>query len=547
MTKQKEWWQKAVCYQIYPRSYKDSTNNGKGDLRGIINKLPYLKDLGIDAIWFSPFFPSPQADFGYDVSDYCAINPEYGTMDDFDELLEKAHKAEIKIILDIVLNHTSEQHSWFQESKRNRTNEKHDWYVWMDGRGRNGKKPPNNWRAIVGGSAWTWSDTREQFYLHQFLPCQPDLNWRNPEVRETMFDCLRFWLDKGVDGFRLDIIHTLFEDKDFQDNPASFILLPGQKTNKALFQNPINAQFLPETIETCKQLRKIADSYNPPRMLVGEALGPPTLYRQLCGDQADGLHMVFNFHLGHQPFRAKAMKKAIQLAEKTLPDPLWPCNVFSNHDVVRMITRYGNDPRKARLITLLLLTMRGTPFIYYGEEIGMQQVKVPRKQQKDPICFHSVWGIPVGFLFGRDGCRTPMQWNDSPVNAGFSNDSLIEPWLPIGPNNDTNVANQQVNEHSMLNFYRRLVKLRKKHLSLQIGKLQLSPKKTNRLLAYERMTDKESILIVLNFSRRKTKIQIPYKKALVLFSTLKAEVVTNKKSDLTLLPFEGKIIIKQNK
>ena len=544
MTEQRKWWQKAIFYQIYPRSFYDTTNNGIGDLKGIIDKLDYLTELGIDGIWFSPFFPSPQEDCGYDITDFGSINPEYGSMKDFDQLLKKAHKKGLKIILDIILNHTSIQHPWFLESKKNKTNEKKDWYVWRDGKGKDGKKPPNNWKAMIGGSAWEWCEERKQFYLHQFLSCQPDLNWRNPEVQVAMFNYIRFWLDKGVDGFRLDIIHTLFEDKQFKDNPRSWRLLPSSETNKAIFQNPINTQFLPETIEVCRKLRQVVETYAPERMLVGEAAGNPRIIKPLYGKKNDGLHLSFNFKFGEQPFSAAKFREAIRETEEVLHEPYWPCYVFSNHDSPRMISRVKENKEKAKLQTLMLLTLRGTPFIYYGEEIGMHQVKVPKEQQIDPIAFHKVWGLPLGQFFGRDGCRTPMQWDDSPINAGFSEDKEIVPWLPIGPNKDINVKSQLNDKNSMLSYYKGLIKIRKQYAALHSGQLIISPVSDSKVLIYERILGEQHLRILLNFSNKKQTVNTIFKNATQIFSTIEREqeIPIDGNVEVVLNPYEGIII-----
>jgi len=547
MSNEKQWWQTAVCYQIYPRSFSDSTNNGIGDLRGIINRFDYLKDLGIDAIWFSPFYPSPQQDFGYDISDFGAINPEYGTMNDFDELLEKCHGYGIKVIMDMILNHTSAQHPWFIESKASKDNPKSDWYVWQDGRGKNGRKPPNNWHAMIGGSAWEWSEEREQFYLHQFLPYQPDLNWRNTDVQEAMYDYLRFWLDKGVDGFRLDIIHTLFEDPQLRNNPGSLTFFPNQDNNKRIFRNPIYTQYLPETLEVCIKLREIIDLYKPVRMLVGEAVGGPNMFKPLFGKNKDGLNLVFNFNLGAQPFSASKFRDAITKTEEALSEPYWPCSVFSNHDVKRVISRYDDDPAKSRVLALLLLTIRGTPFIYYGDEIGMPQVKVPDEELKDPIAFLKIFGISLKNLFGRDGCRTPMQWNESPINAGFSDDPKVKPWLPIGAtSSEINIKKQLADKKSMLTFYKQLIKIRKQERILQEGELKISAQSNSKCLIYERILQNERMLIILNFSKKNCSCKNLYRKSKQLFSTLILDKQIKLQEIINLQPFEA-VIIKATK
>ncbi|MHA1556835.1 MAG: alpha-amylase family glycosyl hydrolase [Candidatus Heimdallarchaeota archaeon] len=546
MANQAQWWQKAVFYQIYPRSFRDSTNNGIGDLRGIINKLDYLEELGIDGIWFSPFFPSPQEDCGYDITDFGSINPEYGTMKDFDELLKKSHKKGIKVILDIILNHTSAQHPWFLESKKDRTNEKKDWYVWRDGRGKNGKKSPNNWNSMIGGSAWEWCEERKQYYLHQFLTFQPDLNWRHPDVQIAMFNYIRFWLDKGVDGFRLDIIQTLFEDKHFKDNPRSWRFLPSHNTNEALFHKPKYTQFLPETIEVCRKLRELVNSYSPDRLLVGEAAGNPQMIKPLYGRNNDGLHLSFNFKFAGQPFSATKFRRAIEEAEEVLSEPYWPCYVFSNHDSNRLISRHKEDKKKAKLLAILLLTLRGTPFIYYGEEIGMQQVKVHKDKQLDPISKLKIWGIPLGSIYARDGCRTPMQWDDSPINAGFSTNPKIVPWLPIGENESINVKNELNDEKSMLIFFKKLLKVRKQYEPLQFGQLNVSKVSNSDLLIYDRTSQEQHLTILLNFSSKIQSITATNIKSKQVFSTKLFEEQKEISEKITLEPFEG-IIVEQMK
>ncbi len=541
--KKEKWWYKAVFYQIYPRSFADSTNNGIGDLQGIINRLDYLQELGIDAIWFSPFFSSPQEDYGYDISDYRAINPEYGTMTEFDELLVEAHSLDIKIILDMVLNHTSDQHPWFLESRAKKINPKREWYIWKEGRGRKGKKSPNNWRAIIGGSAWEWDEHTYQFYLHQFLPCQPDLNWHNPEVQEEMHNTLQFWLDKGVDGFRLDIIHVLFEDQDFRNNPRSWRLLPSHDSTAFLFQDPRYTAFLPETINMCTRIRKIIDSYTPERMLVGEAMGGPNIIRPLYGEENDGLNLVFNFKFTKQPFSAEKFKQVIQETESILPEPYWPCYVLSNHDEQRMISRYGNEEKRSKLLMLLLLTLRGTPFIYYGEEIGMHQVRIPKKYLKDPIAKLKVWGIPIGKFFGRDGCRTPMQWTSSTRNAGFSSDPDIEPWLPISTDSTSiNVETQEKDQKSMLSFFKSLIQLRKSEYVLKEGDLELLPTSNNKCLLYERRANQEGILVTLNFHNKVNQIDNPHPSSTAIFSTYDFKISHETENFIQLRPLEGLVM-----
>ncbi|UCG02397.1 MAG: alpha-amylase [Candidatus Heimdallarchaeota archaeon] len=540
----KKWWQKAVFYQIYPRSFADSNNNGIGDLQGVIERLDYLQELGIDAIWFSPFFSSPQKDFGYDISDYRTIDPGYGTMKDFEELLEKAHSLDIKIILDMVLNHTSDEHPWFLESRSNTTNPKRDWYIWRKGRGKKQDKPPNNWRAVFGGNAWKWDKYTQEYFFHQFLPFQPDLNWRNSAVQEEMLETVRFWVEKGVDGFRLDIIHTLFEDKDFRDNPRSWRLLPSSDSTAYLFQNPKYTAFLPETINMCIHIRSLIDSYVPERMVVGEVMGGPRIFRPLYGENNNGLNLVFNFKFSDQSFSAKKFFQVIQETESILSDPYWPCYVFSNHDKTRMISRVGNNEKKAKLLTLLLLTVRGTPFIYYGEEIGMHQGKIPKEALKDPLAKLKVMGIPIGKFLGRDGCRTPMQWDNSSGNAGFSPKLDTIPWLPISTNSDViNVENQKNDEKSMLSYFKQLIHLRKSENALCEGKLLNLSIPCKNCLTFERLGYQEgklvALLVIFNFNNKLIQIQNPYPSSTIIFSTESLNLLSSTTDNITIQAYEG--------
>lgn len=540
------WWKNAVIYQIYPRSFADSNGDGIGDLRGVIERFEYLVELGIDAIWFSPFFKSPQKDFGYDVENYYEIDPVYGTMADFDELLNLAHEHNIKILLDLVLNHTSDQHPWFKESRKSRDNPYRDFYIWKDGKKPHGKKPPNNWKSFFGGSAWTYDEKTEQWYYHHFLPEQPDLNYRNPKVKEEMFKVVKFWLDKGVDGFRLDVIHLIYEDPSFRDNPRSWRLFPSDYSNAWLFQEHKYDESLEETVEFVRELRKLVDSYKEPeRVLLGEVLGIPERVRLFYGPNNDGLHLNFNFTFTSCPFKAEKFYNVVKRIEKTLPEPYWPCYTFSNHDIPRMISRHGNDEKKARLLTLMLLTLRGTPVIYYGEEIGMQQVKIPRKKVQDPLG-KKFWFSPVPI--GRDGCRTPMQWEDS-ANSGFSSCEWGKTWLPVHKNyKKINVKLQRNDPHSLFNFYIELIRFRKRHIALQIGKIKLFPPKKS-IFYYIRETESDVLLIVLNMSKKACSYNLKdllpkheeNSSIQALFSTHEGKIGENEllAEKLTLKPLEG--------
>ena len=449
--KNDHWWKKAVFYQIYPRSFMDSNDDGIGDLVGIISRLDYLNDgstgsLGIDAIWFSPFFTSPDYDYGYDIADFCAIDPRYGTISDFDHLLEEAHKRDIKIMLDLVVNHTSHLHPWFLESRSSLDNPRRDWYIWRDGRGK-GKKLPNNWRNNFFGPAWTWDELTGQYYLHSFLKEQPDLNWRNAEVRKAIGEVLQFWLDRGVDGFRLDVAHIYCKDEQLRDNPPFY--LRGRSRGKVPFADRLLIsnimkllslpelqvrkynQHQPETHAVLKEFRRNFDLY-PAVTSVGEIIGDdPAVIASYYGENNDELHMNFYFELLHCRWKAGAFRRCIDRWEEALPPGAWPAYTLSNHDVTRAISRYataGDNGARARLLLLLLLTLRGTPFIYYGEEIAMKEAVLSKKKLKDPV---GVRWYPLHR--GRDGCRTPMQWNDSE----YADFSKTEPWLPLGSDSET--------------------------------------------------------------------------------------------------------------
>jgi len=457
------WWKHGIVYQIYPRSFADTNGDGVGDLRGIIERLDHLNDgtpqsLGVDAIWLSPIYPSPQHDFGYDVSDYNDVDPRFGTLDDFDELVEKAHARGLRIVMDMVLNHSSHLHPWFVESRSSRQNPRRDWYIWRDGRAPG--RPPNNWQSVFGGSAWKWDPRTEQYYLHSFLEEQPDFNWRNPEVKEALFDVLRFWLDRGVDGFRLDVVNYYFKDAQFQDNPSRLAVTYGYGRQRHVYDKD-----QPEMHPLLKEMRGLLDEY-PQRMAVGEVGSddPAPRAASYLGEEADGLPLAFNFAFARSPWSAPAFQREVERWESLLPPGGWPTYFLSNHDVVRHASRYGaghwTDAR-ARVAAALLLTLRGTPFLYYGEEIGMRQVRIPKEEIQDPPG-RRFWPL----YRGRDGCRTPMQW-DGTAHAGFTTGI---PWLRLGPDyQGRNVAAQRDDPGSLFTFYRRLIWLRKETPALLHG------------------------------------------------------------------------------
>lgn len=477
-----QWWQSGVIYQIYPRSFQDTDADGVGDLNGITRRLDYLADLGIDAIWISPVYPSPMADFGYDVADYTDIDPLFGTLADFDALLSAAHARGLKVILDFVPNHTSQAHPWFADSRASRTSPKRDWYIWRDPAPDGG--PPNNWLSEFGGSAWDYDAATGQYYYHAFLAAQPDLNWRNPAVVAAMHDVLRFWLDRGVDGFRIDALWHVIKDDAFRDNPPNPDFRPGMNPHSQLTQ--LYTGDRPELMEVIAAFRALADSYGA-RVLIGEAYLPLDRIAAYYGTQNDGVHLPFNFTLLTAPWRAAELGALIAAYEAAIPEGGWPNWVLSNHDRPRVCGRLGPD--QARVATMLLLTLRGTPTLYYGDEIGMAQVEIPPERIRDPY----EKNVP-GLGLGRDGARTPMQWDDGPF-AGFS---TVEPWLPLAPDfTEVNVKAEQGEAGSMLTLTRALLALRRGHPALSVGSwLPLSA--AGDLLAYIRQGDGESFLVALN-------------------------------------------------
>ncbi|MGH7233775.1 MAG: glycoside hydrolase family 13 protein [Nitrospiraceae bacterium] len=493
------WWRRAVIYQIYPWSFQDSNGDGIGDLPGITSRLDFLNDgtpnsLGIDAIWLSPIYPSPMKDFGYDVADYCDVDPRFGTLADFDRLLAEAHRRGIRILMDLVLNHTSDQHPWFLESRSSRRSAKRDWYLWAD-HSPNGK-PPSNWSAVFGGPAWEWDETTGQYYLHSFLKEQPDLNWRNPEVQHAIFEVVRFWLNRGVDGFRLDAINWIGKDWTWPDNPRRPAL------RSYLRQIHLYDRDQPETHEALRSLRAVLKDY-PSAVLVGEASsdtpgGPAAFY----GTGQDELHMVFNFKLLKSRWDAPRFRRVLGDWDRAIPAGGWPTQVLSNHDQSRHYTRYGRrrDPaatdRRARAAALLLLTLRGTPFLYYGEEIGMRDARLRYGQLRDPYT-RRYWP----FFKGRDPARTPMQW-DATLHAGFTSGT---PWLPVSPDySHINWDHERGDDRSLLSLYRRLIRLRKTSPALIQGRYRVIDSGPADCLIYlrESLDGSERVLVAINFSDR---------------------------------------------
>ncbi|OQW31049.1 MAG: alpha-amylase [Nitrospira sp. SG-bin1] len=481
-----QWWQRGIIYHIYPRSFADSNGDGIGDLPGVISKLEYLHWLGIDAVWISPIYPSPMADFGYDISDHRAIHRIFGTMDDFDRLLASAHRLGIRVILDLVPNHTSSQHPWFLESRSSRNNPKRGWYIWKDPASDGG--PPNNWLSTFGGSAWEFDAGTCQYYYHAYLAQQPDLNWRNPDVRQAMHEVMRFWLDRGVDGFRVDVIWHLIKDDQFRANPPNPHYRAGDWPYRRLLATYTTDR--PEVHHIIAGMRSVMDEY-PDRLMIGEIYLPVERLITYYGTGGDGCHLPFNFQLIEEPWHAAAVAAAVQTYEAALPAHGWPNWVLSNHDKSRIASRVGLP--QARIAAMLLLTLRGTPTIYYGDEIGMADVPIPPHLIQDP------WEKNVsGIGLGRDPVRTPMQWDTSP-HAGFTAGT---PWLPVDQAAATvNVEVERQDPQSMLVLYRELIRLRNAEETLVLGSYRLLSV-TDEVMLYQRELDTRRLLIGLNFSAR---------------------------------------------
>jgi oligo-1,6-glucosidase/alpha-glucosidase len=506
------WWKQTTVYQIYPRSFSDSNADGIGDLRGVIDRLDYLHWLGVETVWLSPFVKSPQADFGYDVSDHYEIDPQYGTRDDCRRLIDEVHARGMKVVIDLVLNHTSVEHPWFQESRASRRNPRRDFYLW-----RNGRKPgapPNNWRSMLGGSGWHHDPTTDQWYWASFLPFQPDLNWRNPQVKAEMLEVVRHWLREGADGLRLDIFNALFKDPSFDDNPFSFRPLPSEDNPDGFFQKARHTQNHPDTFAFARELRAVVDEFQaPPRFLVGEVFGAHDLLREYCGPRGEGLHLVFLFKSLRTPFSAPALRDLVRDFERAFPEPLHPTYVFGNHDRPRSIDRLDNDVARARLLATFQLTVRGVPFLYYGDELGLPHH--PLETAKDPLdryfrlprWLHS----PLrrrGILVNRDQSRSPMPWGDGP-NAGFSQAGST--WLPVHPESAVvNVAAQRGNPASLLSVYRRMLSLRRRSGALSGGELALIEPRADarRVLAWSRWRGDEQARVYLNFSPRESVLDL---------------------------------------
>jgi alpha-glucosidase len=540
---QKSWWRHAVFYEIYPRSFKDSNGDGVGDLNGITSKLDYLAGLGVDAIWITPFYPSPQVDFGYDVSDYESVDPQFGTLADFDRLVREAHQRKIRVIIDFVLNHTSDQHPFFKESRSSRTNPKRDWYIWHDPKPDGGR--PNNWSSSFGPVAWTLDPKTNQFYYHYFYREQPELNWRNPEVERRMFETVRFWLRRGTDGFRLDAVNYLFEDPELRDNPLLSELRPGSTTEYQ--QEKKYNRDLPDIQPVMQRLRAFNDRINQESVLIGEAYVPQ--WEELMryyGPSDNGVHLPFNFFLVMGKSRtnldAALFREVIGQSEQALKGR-WTTYVLSNHDIPRHYDRYGdgkNNDRIAKLTATMLLTLRGSPFLYYGEEIGMVTTEPKTIEEvKDPVG-KRYWPANKG----RDGERTPMQWDAGP-QSGFTSGTS---WLKVPPSaTERNVARQEKDADSILNFYRRLIQLRRQSPALLDGDYT-SIGTDPHVFAYRRRSPSQTMIVALNMSgesRRMALDEATFGKGSSLHLKLSnrdgSENMTVKES-VNLAPYEGVII-----
>ncbi len=525
------WWQWGVVYQVYPRSFQDTNGDGIGDLAGIEQHLDYLADLGVDALWISPIYPSPMADFGYDVADHCEVDPRFGTLADFDRLLSAAHARGLKIILDYVPNHTSNRHPWFLESRSARTSPKRDWYLWRDA--APGGQPPNNWISDFGGPAWTWDEATGQYYAHAFLKEQPDLNWRNPEVQRAMFDVLRFWFARGVDGFRIDVLWHIFKAKDFRDNPANPDYRPGRGEMHRVLQTSSTDQ--PEVHGVVAEMRRIADGFGA-RVLIGEVCLPLEKAMRYYGTDGEGIHLPFNFRLVDATpaeWSAAGLAAIIGAYETALPEGAWPNWVLGSHDAPRIAARRGDA--QARVAAMLLLTLRGTPTLYQGDELAIGAVHVPPSSVQDPRELRE-----PGLGLGRDPSRTPMAWN-AEANAGFSGSV---PWLPLHDDWLTrNVAHMWADRESTLSLYRRLLALRRAYPALSRGDCVLLPVQ-GAVLGYVRAHGPQRLLVVLNLGSALQSFTLPAwaTSARVLLSTLPGDLPPASSTTLHLRPDEGLIL-----
>lgn len=501
-----DWWRGCVIYQVYPRSFQDTTGDGVGDLPGVIARLPHIAALGVDAIWLSPFFKSPMADMGYDVSDYCAVDPMFGTLEDFDRLVAEAHRLGLKVVIDQVLSHTSDRHPWFRQSRADRDNAKTDWYVWADPKPDG--TPPNNWLSVFGGSSWEWDGTRKQYFLHNFLASQPDLNFHNGQVQDALLETVRFWLDRGVDGFRLDTVNFYFHDRLLRDNPP----MPRGKasdipdTNPYGYQEHIHDKTQPESLDFLKRFRALLDTYDG-RAAVGEVGDGERSLRTVAAYTAgcDKLHMCYTFDLLSPEFSAFHVRRSVEAFEAAVADG-WICWAFSNHDVIRHVSRWtrpgGSGDAVAKFSIGLLSALRGSICLYQGEELGLDEADIAFEDLRDP------YGLRFWPAFkGRDGCRTPMVWDHGAANAGFTSG---KPWLPVPAAHAARAVDaQQAERGSILTHYRRVLAFRRQHPALETGTIEFLEPGNPDVLAFLRKSGNEALLCVFNFSETPARFSVP--------------------------------------
>lgn len=522
-SKERPWWQPAVIYQIYPRSFQDSNGDGIGDIPGMCSRIDYLVQLGVDAVWLAPIYPSPMDDFGYDISDFTSIDPVFGTMEDFDRLVSLLHGRGIRLILDFVPNHTSDRHGWFRESRHSKHDPRRDWYIWRPPGPDGG--PPTNWLSRFGGSAWEYDERSDEYYYHAFLKSQPDLNWRNPEVRSAIHEMLRFWMRRGVDGFRLDAAAVIVEDELLRDDPQrggdTAKLPPPERQRRVYSDNR------PEVLAYLEELHDVTGEFEG-RVLMGEVDTSPANAQRFYGEERPRLDLPLNYRLLDIPFEAAELEAELDSYYGLLPDRAWPNWAIGSHDKRRIADRIGGVG--ARLAALLLFTLRGTAIFYQGDELGMRQVPIPPDRILDP--FEKL--VP-GFHLGRDGERVPMRWSGG-AHAGFSS---TEPWLPIGPGHDEcNVENETQDPVSMLQLYKNLIALRRSEPALGVGVLR-PMKRDGNVLKFTREQDGRRLLILANMSDRARRLDMPG--GTILLSTYLDD---GRYSDggLRLRPFEGAVI-----
>lgn len=507
------WWASTSIYQVYPRSFADSNGDGIGDLPGVVSRLDHLVDLGVQALWLSPFFRSAQRDFGYDITDYRDVAPEYGTLDDAQRLIDAAHRRGLKVIFDLVLNHTSDEHPWFVESCASRTNPRADWYVWSDGRrDRRGRPlPPNNWRSELQLTrAWQWSEARRQWYLASFLPFQPDLNWRHPAVRAEMFDMVRMWLGRGVDGFRLDIFGSCMQDAALRDNAPWPTVYAGMPR----LQTPNRTLNTDDGFALAGDLRSVCDEFGPDRVLLGEVFGPsPVLRRYVSDGGRAGLHLVFLFDFLAARYAASVYRALIARFERDFPPPLAPTWVIENHDRARSLSRVGGDLRKARVLATLLCTLRGVAVLYQGQEIGMENRYIPLADAKDPIASTVAKRLPEWLnrrlpeRLNRDEVRSPMQWTAA-AHADFCPEG-VTPWLPLHDNRaQRNVETEARDPDSLLAWYRTLLALRGTREALREGRLELASDTSRHVIRFDRISRHERVVVVANLGDAPTALRL---------------------------------------